>query len=128
MVGHAERVLRALELPYRVVLLCSGDMGFAAAKTYDLEAWAPGVGAWLEVSSSSSFTDFQARRANIRFRTARGGKPEFVHTLNASGLALPRTIAALLESGQRPDGSVALPPALAAYAGTDAITLPPTDG
>jgi len=125
---HAETVLQRLGLPYRVVLLAAGDTGFAAAKTYDLEAWAPGVGAWLEVSSSSSFTDFQARRANIRFRSARGEKPEFVHTLNASGLALPRTIAALLESGQRPDGSVALPPALAAYAGTDSITLPPSDG
>jgi seryl-tRNA synthetase len=115
MTGHAEEVLRRLGLPYRVVLLAAGDLGFASAKTYDLEVWAPGVGQWLEVSSASSFTDFQARRAGIRFRARAGEKPEFVHTLNASGLALPRTIAALLETGQQADGSVTLPPALAPY-------------
>ena len=114
-------VLQRLEIPYRVVALAAGDLGFAAAKTYDLEAWAPGVGAWLEVSSSSNFTDFQARRASIRFRPRPGEKPEFVHTLNASGVALPRTIAALLEGRQQPDGSVTLPPALVPYVGTDRL-------
>jgi len=118
---HAETVLQQLELPYRVVLLAAGDTGFAAAKTYDLEVWAPGVGAWLEVSSASSFTDFQARRANIRFRPGKGEKPEFVHTLNASGLALPRTLAALLETRQQPDGSVTLPPVLVPYLGFDRL-------
>jgi seryl-tRNA synthetase len=124
LTAHAEAVLQRLELPYRVVLLAAGDTGFAAAKTYDLEAWAPGVGAWLEVSSASSFTDFQARRAGIRFRAAKGEKPEFVHTLNASGLALPRTIAALLETRQAPDGSVTLPPALVPYFGAERLDPP----
>ena len=119
LTGHAEEVLRRLELPYRVVLLAAGDLGFAGAKTYDLEVWAPGVGQWLEVSSSSTFTDYQARRANIRCRPKPGEKPEFVHTLNASGVALPRTIAALLEARQQPDGSVTLPPALTPYFGAD---------
>ena len=119
MTGHAEEVLRRLELPYRVVLLAAGDLGFAGAKTYDLEVWAPGVGQWLEVSSSSTFTDYQARRANIRCRPRPGEKPEFVHTLNASGVALPRTLAALLETRQQPDGSVTLPPALTPYFGAD---------
>jgi seryl-tRNA synthetase len=118
---HAEEVLRRLELPHRVVVLAAGDTGFSAAKTYDLEVWAPGVAAWLEVSSSSTCSDFQARRANIRFRAAKGEKPEFVHTLNASGVALPRTIAALLEHGQQADGSVKLPVALAPYVGTDRL-------
>ena len=121
LTGHAEAVLRRLELPYRVAVLAVNDFGFAAAKTYDLEAWAPGVGQWLEVSSSSTFTDFQARRANIRCRSRPGEKPEFVHTLNASGVALPRTIAALLETHQQPDGSVVIPPALVPYVGTDRI-------
>jgi len=121
LTGHAEAVLQRLELPYRVVLLPANDFGFAAAKTYDLEAWAPGVGQWLEVSSSSTFTDYQARRANIRYRPKPGEKPEFVHTLNASGVALPRTIAALLETHQQPDGSVTIPPALVPYVGTDRI-------
>jgi seryl-tRNA synthetase len=119
LTGHAEEVLRRLELPYRVVLLGAGDLGFAGAKTYDLEAWAPGVGQWLEVSSASTFTDFQARRANIRCRPRPGEKPEFVHTLNASGVALARTLAALLETRQQPDGSVTLPPALTPYFGAD---------
>ena len=121
---HAEEVLRRLELPYRVVLLAAGDVGFASAKTYDLEVWAPAVGSWLECSSSSTFTDFQARRANIRCRPRPGDRPEFVHTLNASGVALPRTIAALLETHQRPDGAVALPPALVPYEGTDCLVPP----
>src|SRR5207244_5003237 len=94
---------------------------FARAKTYDLEVRAPGVGAWLECSSSSTFSDFQARRANIRCRPSPAGKPELVHTLNASGVALPRTIAALLETHRQPDGSVALPAALAPYGGTDRL-------
>ncbi|MGH8622667.1 MAG: serine--tRNA ligase [Burkholderiales bacterium] len=118
---HAEQVLQLLELPYRVAVLPANDLGFAGAKTYDLEAWAPGVGQWLEVSSSSTFTDYQARRANIRCRPRAGERPEFVHTLNASGVALPRTIAALLETHQQPDGSVILPPALVPYVGTDRL-------
>src|SRR5436309_10729241 len=122
LVRHAEEVLRRLELPYRVVLIPAGELGFANAKQYDLEVWAPAVGAWLEVSSASVYTDYQARRANIRFRPAPGAKPEFVHTLNASGVALPRTIAALLETRQQPDGSVSVPPALVPYLGTDRLT------
>jgi len=118
---HAETILQKLELPYRVVVLPANDLGFAGAKTYDLEAWAPGVAQWLEVSSSSTFTDYQARRANIRCRPRHGEKPEFVHTLNASGVALPRTIAALLETHQQPDGSVTIPPALVPYVGTDRL-------
>jgi len=121
LTGHAEEVLRRLGLAYRVAVLPANDFGFAAAKTYDLEAWAPGVGQWLEVSSASTFTDYQARRANIRARPKPGEKPEFVHTLNASGVALPRTIAALLETHQQPDGSVTIPPALVPYVGTDRL-------
>src|SRR5438093_1391069 len=100
LTGHAETVLQKLELPYRVVVLPANDLGFAGAKTYDLEAWAPGVAQWLEVSSSSTFTDYQARRANIRCRPRPGEKPEFVHTLNASGVALPRTIAVTDTAGR----------------------------
>jgi seryl-tRNA synthetase len=122
LVRHAEEVLRRLELPYRVVLIPAGDLGFANAKQFDLEVWAPAVGAWLEVSSASVYTDYQARRANIRFRPRPGEKPEFVHTLNASGVALPRTIAALLETRQQPDGSVSVPQALVPYVGTDRLT------
>src|SRR3989449_384899 len=114
LTGHAEAVLQKLELPYRVAVLPANDFGFAAAKTYDLEAWAPGVGQWLEVSSSSTYTDYHARRRP-------GERPEFVHTLTASGVALPRTIAALLEPHQQPDGSVTVPPALVPYVGTDRI-------
>jgi len=121
LLGHAEAVLRRLGLPYRVLLLATGDIGFASAKTCDLEVWAPGVGAWLEVSSASTFTDFQARRANIRYRPAPGAKPAFVHTLNASGLAFPRTIIALLEHYQQADGSVLLPEALRPYVGADRL-------
>lgn len=121
LLSHAEAVLQRLGLPYRVALLAAGDTGFASAKTYDLEVFAPGVGKWLEVSSCSLFTDFQGRRANIRFRPAPGEKPRFVHTLNASGLAFPRIIAALLEHGQQADGSVLLPPALAAVFGRERL-------
>ncbi|MBX3133146.1 MAG: serine--tRNA ligase [Gemmatimonadaceae bacterium] len=121
LLSHAEAVLQRLGLPYRVALLAAGDTGFASAKTYDLEVFAPGVGKWLEVSSCSLFTDFQGRRANIRYRPAPGEKPRFVHTLNASGLAFPRVIAALLEHGQQADGSVVLPPALAAVFGRERL-------
>jgi len=121
MTRHASVLLERLGLPYRVKLLAAGDTGFASAKTYDLETYAPGVGAWLEVSSSSTFTDFQARRANIRFRPAPGEKPRFVHTLNASGLAFPRVIASMIEHYQQPDGSVAVPEALRPYLGADAL-------
>ena len=111
----AEAILVALELPYRVLLLAAGDLSFAAAKCYDLEVWAPGEARWLEVSSCSNFEDFQARRAGIRFRPERGGKPEFVHTLNASGLALPRTFATLIENHQTERGTVRIPDALVPY-------------
>jgi seryl-tRNA synthetase len=121
LLGHAESMLQRLGIPYRVKLLAAGDTGFASAKTYDLEAWAPGVGAWLEVSSCSTFTDFQARRANIRFRPAKGEKPRFVHTLNGSGLAFPRTIACILEHYQQADGTVAVPDVLRPYVGADRI-------
>ena len=118
---HAEGLLESLGLPYRRVLLAAGDTGNASAKTWDLEAWAPGVGKWLEVSSCSTFTDYQARRANIRYRPASGEKPRFVHTLNGSALAFPRVIACLLEHYQQPDGSVALPEVLRPYVGTDSL-------
>jgi seryl-tRNA synthetase len=124
LTGHAEVVLRRLDLPYRVVLLAASDFSLASAKTYDLEVWAPGVGQWLEVSSASTFTAYQARRAGIRYRAAKGEKPEFVHTLNASGVALPRTIAALLETHQAADGSVTLPPALVPYVGAERLVPP----
>lgn len=120
--GHAEAVLQRLGLPYRVVELAAGDTGFASARTYDIEVWAAGVGTWLEVSSSSTFTDFQARRANMRYRPSPKAKPEFVHTLNASGVAFPRTIIALLENNQTADGSVRVPEALVPYLGTDRLT------
>lgn len=117
LVGHAETVLQRLGLPYRVLLMCSGDTGFAQWKKYDLEVWAPGLGRWLEVSSCSVFGDFQARRANIRFRPKDSGKLQFVHTLNGSGLAIPRTLVALIEHYQREDGSVAIPEPLQPYMG-----------
>ncbi|HKV76110.1 MAG TPA: serine--tRNA ligase, partial [Gemmatimonadales bacterium] len=120
---HAEAVLQALGLPYRVLELAAGDTGFASAHTYDLEVWAAGVGNWLEVSSASLFTDYQARRANLRFRREPGAKPEFVHTLNASGLAFPRTIIALLENNQTAAGVIMIPPALAPYLGTDRLEV-----
>jgi seryl-tRNA synthetase len=121
LLGHAEAMLQKLEIPYRVTLLAAGDTGFSSAKTYDLEAWAPGVGAWLEVSSVSTFTDFQARRANIRYRPAKGAKTRYVHTLNGSALAFPRTMACILENHQQPDGSVVIPEALRRYVGTDRL-------
>ena len=121
MTGHAETVLQRLEIPYRVLELAAGDTGFASARTYDLEVWAAGVGTWLEASSSSTFADFQARRANIRYRPEPKAKPEFVHTLNASGVAFPRTIIALLENNQAADGSVRVPQALVPYLGVDRL-------
>lgn len=115
LVADAEEVLRLLELPYRVRLLCTGDLSFAAAKCYDLEVWAPGVGKYLEVSSCSIFEDFQARRMNIRFRPQAGAKLEFVHTLNGSGLALPRTVIGILENYQTSQGTVKVPKVLQPY-------------
>jgi len=113
---HAQRVLQLLDLPYRAVCLCTGDMGFASAKTYDLEVWMPSYNDFKEISSCSNFEDFQSRRANIRFRDGKG-KPRFVHTLNGSGLAVGRTVAAILENFQQEDGSVAIPGALVSYMG-----------
>ncbi|MBK7714373.1 MAG: serine--tRNA ligase [Gemmatimonadetes bacterium] len=121
MTRHAETALERLGIPYRRLALAAGDTGFASACTFDLEVWAAGVGTWLEASSASSFTDFQARRAGIRFRREPGAKPEFVHTLNASGVAFPRTIIALLENNQQADGSVVIPPVLVPYLGTDRL-------
>ncbi len=115
LLRDAEDILAALELPYRVVLLAAGDLSFAAAKCYDLETWAPGENRWLEVSSCSNFEDFQARRAGIRYRPEKGAKAEFVHTLNASGLALPRTFATILEYHQTERGTVRIPDALVPY-------------
>jgi seryl-tRNA synthetase len=116
LVGHAERVLQELGLHYRVLLLCTGDMSVNAAKCYDLEVWAPGVGAWLEVSSCSNFEDFQARRMNLRYKNSEG-KNIFCHTLNGSGVALPRLFIALLETFQQADGRITVPPALAPWLG-----------
>lgn len=121
LTGHAEEVLRRLGLPYRVVSLSTGDLGFTAAKTYDLEVWLPGLNEHKEISSCSNFEDFQARRASIRFRRAEGQKPEYVHTLNGSGLAIGRTLVAVLENYQRADGSVEIPEALRPFFGADEI-------
>jgi len=117
LLGHAETILQRLNLPYRVVTLCSGDLGFSAAKTYDIEVWLPGQSAYREISSCSNFEDFQARRANIRFQPAKGKKKEFVHTLNGSGLAVGRTLVAIIENFQQQDGSIRLPDALHPYMG-----------
>ena len=119
----AERLLQKLELPYRVLLMCGGDLGFSQSKKYDLEVWAAGQKRWLEVSSCSNFEAFQARRAQIRFRNKETGKPELVHTLNGSGLAVPRVLAALLENNLQPDGRVKLPPALVPYFGKEFVTF-----
>jgi seryl-tRNA synthetase len=117
MVQNAEAILQRLKLPYRVVELCTGDMGFSAAKTYDLEVWIPGQNAYREISSCSNCEDFQARRAQIRYRKERNGRPIFVHTLNGSGLAVGRTLVAVLENYQQKDGSVVVPDALRPYMG-----------
>jgi seryl-tRNA synthetase len=123
MLGHAERVLQALELPYRVVLLCGGDISFGAAKTYDLEVWLPGQNTYREISSCSNCEAFQARRMQARFRNAQG-KTEFVHTLNGSGLAVGRALVAVIENGQRADGSIELPIALRPYLGGESVLHP----
>ncbi len=117
LVRDAVEVLELLGLPYRVVEICTGDLGFAASKKYDPEVWMPGQGRYVEVSSCSNFEDFQARRANIRYRPAKGAKPRYVHTLNGSGLAVGRTLAALLENYQQEDGSVIIPEVLRPYMG-----------
>ena len=121
LTGNAEEVLKQLGLPYRVVCLCTADLGFSSAKTYDLEVWMPGQKMYREISSCSNFMDFQARRARIRFRRAPGEKPEFVHTINGSGLAVGRTLAALLETYQNEDGSISIPEALWPYTGFQKI-------
>ncbi|HIS29598.1 MAG TPA: serine--tRNA ligase [Candidatus Avamphibacillus intestinigallinarum] len=117
LTGDAEKVLQLLELPYRVMSMCTGDLGFTAAKKYDIEVWIPSQDTYREISSCSNFEDFQARRANIRFRREKTGKPEFVHTLNGSGLAIGRTVAAILENYQQEDGSVVIPEVLRPYFG-----------
>ncbi|HET6630128.1 MAG TPA: serine--tRNA ligase [Woeseiaceae bacterium] len=125
LTGHAEAVLQRLELPYRVVTLCAGDTGFSAAKTYDIEVWLPGQGAYREISSCSTFTDFQARRLQARWRNPDSGKPELLHTLNGSGVAAGRALIAVMENGQREDGAIEVPKVLVPYmAGTTKI-LPP---
>jgi seryl-tRNA synthetase len=121
LVGDAEGILKALGIPFRTILLCNGDTGFSSAKTYDLEVWSPCEQKWLEVSSCSNFEDFQARRANIRFRPEHGSKPEFVHTLNGSGLATPRLMVALLEHYQTEDGHIRVPEPLQSYCGFDVM-------
>lgn len=121
---QAETLLERLGLHYRRLRLATGDLGQSGAMTYDLEVWAPGVGTWLEVSSCTTFTDYQARRADLRFKRSQADKPEHVHTLNGSALALPRVVAALLETYQREDGSVALPEVLHSYVGRDVLTVP----
>lgn len=121
MVADIEATIKMLDVPYRVKMLCTGDLGFGSAKTYDLEIWAPGVQEWLEVSSASNVRDFQARRSNIRFRRGGGAKPEFVHTLNGSGLGVPRTLIAVMENYQQKDGSIVVPEVLRPYVKADAI-------
>lgn len=129
LIGEAADTLRGLGIPYREVQLATGDLGFSAADKVDLEAWAPGSGEWLEVTSCGRFNDFQARRANIRFRPADGGRPRFVHTLNGSGLALPRTMIAIMEGNQQEDGTIVIPGALRPYmGGQEVIGLQPPIG
>ena len=123
LTGHAEAILQALALPYRKVRLCGGDLGFSAALTYDLEVWLPGQGTYREISSCSNFRDYQARRMQARWRNPATGKPELLHTLNGSGLAVGRTLVAVIENGQQADGTIKLPKALASYMGTDTITV-----
>ena len=121
LTSNAEEVLKRLELPYRTVLLCTGDQGFASAKTYDIEVWLPGQNAYREISSCSNTEAFQARRANIKYRPQGAGKAEFVHTLNGSGLAVGRTLIAILENGQQEDGSVVIPEALRPFMGGQSV-------
>ncbi|MGZ3694944.1 MAG: serine--tRNA ligase, partial [Bdellovibrionota bacterium] len=121
LTSHAEQVLKLLELPFRRMLLCSGDMGFGSVKTYDLEVWLPAQNTYREISSCSNFGDFQARRAMIRCKGKDGGKPRYLHTLNGSGLAVGRTLVAILENFQQEDGSILIPKALQKYTGFDRI-------
>jgi seryl-tRNA synthetase len=121
LTNDAEEVCQRLGLPYRVLQLCTGDLGFASTKSYDIEVWAPGCAEWLEVSSCSNCGDFQARRANIRYRPTPDAKPQFVHTLNGSGLALPRIMIAIMENYQQPDGSITIPEVLQKYMGAKVI-------
>ena len=121
LVADAESVLQALDLHYRVIELCAGDLGAKGCKCYDVEVWSPGLGRYLEISSCTNFEAYQSRRANVRYRPEAGAKPEFVHILNGSGLATPRLFAALLETGLQADGSVLLPEVLRPYVGTDRI-------
>ncbi|WP_018649352.1 MULTISPECIES: serine--tRNA ligase [unclassified Thioalkalivibrio] len=127
LLGHAETVLQALELPYRVMLLSTGDMGFAAARTYDLEVWLPGQQAYREISSCSNFEAFQARRMQARFRPEAGSKPELVHTINGSGVAVGRALVALLENHQQADGSITVPERLRPYLGGTSVLKPPSE-
>jgi seryl-tRNA synthetase len=126
LTGHAETVLRALELPYRVLALCAGDTGFGATKTYDLEVWLPSQQRYREISSCSNCESFQARRLQARWRNPATGKPELVHTLNGSGVAVGRALVAILENFQQEDGSVVIPAALVPYMGGLATIAPPT--
>jgi seryl-tRNA synthetase len=126
LLGNAEAVLQLLGLPYRVVMLCTADISFAASKCYDIELWAPGSGKYFEVSSCSNFEDFQARRANIKYKPAGGKKAEYIHTLNGSGVALARLVIAILEAYQQKDASVVVPEALRPYMDSvDKITVRP---
>jgi len=124
LTGHAEAILQRLELPYRVVTLCTGDLGFSATKTYDLEVWLPGQQRYREISSCSNFADFQARRLKARWRNPETGKPELLHTLNGSGLAVGRTLVAVMENYQQADGSIRVPEALRDYMGGLAVLKP----
>jgi seryl-tRNA synthetase len=128
LTGHAEVILQRLELPYRVVTLCTGDLGFSAAKTYDLEVWLPGQQTYREISSCSNFTDFQARRMQARYRNPQTGKPELVHTINGSGLAVGRTLVAVMENYQQADGSIAVPTVLQPYMGSQTVIAQPPGG
>ena len=121
MVDNAEDICRKLGLPYRILELCTADLGFASTRSYDVEMWAPGCGEWLEVSSCSNCGDFQARRTNIRYRPAPDAKPQFVHTLNGSGLALPRVLIAVMENYQNADGTITVPEVLQPYVGVEVI-------
>jgi seryl-tRNA synthetase len=121
LTNDAEKILQLLGLPYRLICLCTGDIGFSSAKTYDIEVWLPSFNKYREISSCSNFEDFQARRADIKFRPEPKAKPEFVHTLNGSGLAIGRTVSAILENYQQEDGTVVIPEVLRPYMGTDVI-------
>lgn len=124
LTNHAENILKKLELPYRVVSLCSGDIGFSSSKTYDLEVWVPSQEAYREISSCSNFRDFQARRLKARWKDTNGKKTQLINTLNGSGLALSRTVLAILENYQESDGSVTIPDALRSYIGKESILKP----